>query len=397
VIGVILMNELVTYDRMVLAIQEAYTIDDARAIMDKAEQLRVYAKRAKDKKNECKAAAIRIRAERRGGQLLSEMENAQTGPRVRCPDGTKYRSGTPTLNELGVTKKESAKWQKLAGIPDEQFEGALNSQDIPTTLGTLSGFVSAQARKGSRELDEIVAGIDEPETPRDHHQILNEDFLTFAPQYDGPRFNLIHCDFPYGIDSDESGQNPSGYDDSAAVHEALLDCLVTHRDRLCADSCHIMFWCATNDYIPKFKFLTERFGFEVEPAPLVWIKPNTGIVPDRLRRPRRVYEWAFLASRGHRAIANVRPNALASPATKTVGHPHEKPEWMLTHFFEMLVDDTTVLLDPTAGSGSAIRAARSLGAKYALGLEKDPEHWEAANKALTESMQLEDIMNGLTN
>lgn len=55
---------------------------------------------------------------------------------------------------------------------------------------------------------------------------------------------------------------------------------------------------------------------------------------------------------------------------------------MLTHFLRMVVDDTTRMLDPTAGSGNAVRIASELGAAYALGLELNPEFAEVARSNL---------------
>ena len=63
-------------------------------------------------------------------------------------------------------------------------------------------------------------------------------------------------------------------------------------------------------------------------------------------------------------------------------HPSTKPEPMLRHFFQMFVDETTRLLDPTCGGGSALRAAESLGAKQVLGLEMEMEYFESAKSAL---------------
>jgi len=54
---------------------------------------------------------------------------------------------------------------------------------------------------------------------------------------------------------------------------------------------------------------------------------------------------------------------------------------MLKHFLEMLVDETTTVLDPTCGSGMALRVAEELGARRVLGLEIDPSHADTALKA----------------
>jgi len=38
----------------------------------------------------------------------------------RSPNGT-----AETLRDLGISKKQSAKWQQLADVPEEDFEAAL--------------------------------------------------------------------------------------------------------------------------------------------------------------------------------------------------------------------------------------------------------------------------------
>ena len=71
----------------------------------------------------------------------------------------------------------------------------------------------------------------------------------------------------------------------------------------------------------------------------------------------------------------------------------EKPEPMLRHFFGMLVDENTVLLDPTCGSGSALRAANSLGARFVLGLERNAEFAGIAQDALARARKLKEVTN----
>jgi hypothetical protein len=63
----------------------------------------------------------RMRAERRAGECLRDM--AERGER-RGPHGNNLSSdeGTQKLSDLGVTKKQSHNWQKLAEMPDEAFE-----------------------------------------------------------------------------------------------------------------------------------------------------------------------------------------------------------------------------------------------------------------------------------
>jgi Zn ribbon nucleic-acid-binding protein len=89
------------------------------------------ARQSKNTELERQAATIRLRAERRGGELLREMpkaKGAQGNPGgqgakiVRLHDGT-----AQTLDDLGISKRQSSDWQKLAAIPEEKFRNEVAS------------------------------------------------------------------------------------------------------------------------------------------------------------------------------------------------------------------------------------------------------------------------------
>lgn len=221
--------------------------------------------------------------------------------------------------------------------------------------------------------------------------LLNEDFHEWAASYTGPRFNFIHCDFPYGVGADAHDQGQAaamgGYDDSPDVYWALVGSLATAMDNVVADSAHLMFWFSM-DYYHDTKVALEEMGWSVNPFPLIWFKnDNTGILPDPSRGPRRVYETAFLASRGDRLIVRAKSNVFAHPGKDKSIHMSEKPVPMLKHFMEMFVDDYSRVLDPTAGSGNALKAASSLGAPTVLGLERDLEFFARSSAAYFEGDQ----------
>jgi DNA modification methylase len=139
----------------------------------------------------------------------------------------------------------------------------------------------------------------------------------------------------------------------------------------------MMFWFSMNHYDFTKQFLTSM-GWNLNPFPLIWHKSdNAGILVDPNRGPRRTYETCFLATRGDRKIVQAVANSYSGPTSKIV-HPSEKPREMLQHFFRMLVDNSTVFLDPTCGSGNAVYIARRLGANTVLGLEKDENFYKAA-------------------
>ena len=61
---------LTRYDAACRALAAAKTTDEVKGIRDTAEAMRAYARQAKNKQLEVDAAEIRIRAERRLGELI---------------------------------------------------------------------------------------------------------------------------------------------------------------------------------------------------------------------------------------------------------------------------------------------------------------------------------------
>lgn len=229
--------------------------------------------------------------------------------------------------------------------------------------------------------------LPEPVSTRPLVPILNESFLEWAPAYTGQKFNFIHCDFPYGVNADKHAQGASaefgGYDDSLDVYVQLLECLAMSMDNAVSSYSHLIFWFSMDHYEMTRERLTQM-GWRVNPFPLVWHKTdNSGILPDPNRGPRRIYETAFFCSRGDAKIVQAVGNCVGHANTKAI-HMSEKPVDMLTHFMRMVVDENTRLLDPTCGSGNALRAAKRLGAPTVAGLEINPEFYQAAVEAWNE-------------
>jgi hypothetical protein len=75
-----------------------------------------------EKTTERKAREIRIRAERKTGELLKETK--QNGTRQGQGQPKKETSkGTTFLSDLGITRDQSSKWQQLAEIPEDAPKG----------------------------------------------------------------------------------------------------------------------------------------------------------------------------------------------------------------------------------------------------------------------------------
>lgn len=116
---------LVRYDAARRALAAAHRVDEVKAIRDKAEAVRVYAKQAGDFELQNQACEIRIRAERRAGELLVDMQTS--GERQAKERGRPTKVSSPTtLPKLGITRDQSSKWQRLARmIDDATFDKAV--------------------------------------------------------------------------------------------------------------------------------------------------------------------------------------------------------------------------------------------------------------------------------
>ena len=216
--------------------------------------------------------------------------------------------------------------------------------------------------------------------------ILHADFTKWSEEIQMDPFNLVHCDFPYGVNAgDTKGQSGAGgyghYDDKPDIYFDLISTFLKNQNNFIGPSAHLIFWYSL-DYHQETVDLFRGGGWVVNPFPLVWFKSdNTGILPDANRGPRRVYETALFMTRGDRKIVRAVGNCTPCGVNKEF-HVSEKPKKMLEHFLRMLVDETTVMLDPTAGSGNAVYVAEQLGASRSLGLERNEEFAARARENL---------------
>lgn len=291
-----------------------------------------------------------------------------------------------TANAIGLSLPHVNHYLTVAGeLHHERVASA-------GTLREAQNVVERQRARSNKSSLENLLGIKVTEPPKPSldpsNTILQLDFLSWLQAYQGPKFNFLHCDFPYGIQVFDGpqgqGSSPDLYEDHPDIYFSLLEALCHNINKIMSLSGHLMFWFSQrhlNKTLELFDTLCKP-KFKFCQFPLIWLKSdNHGISPDPRRLPRHIYETCLFGYRGDRQVVQVTSDAYSCHTNSSL-HPHTKPEAMLRHFFSMLVDEHTLFLDPTCGSGSSLRAADSLGAKYILGLEKEPTFCETARKEL---------------
>lgn len=124
----------VSYQKAVTAIKECDAIDEAKDWADKMSALALYYKQSKDKTLEDYAKRIRIRAERRMGELLRQFDGK--GNNQYSKEGTDATDGKLTqknvAENIGLSERQQLQSVRLSNIPEETFNQMVDSENVPT-------------------------------------------------------------------------------------------------------------------------------------------------------------------------------------------------------------------------------------------------------------------------
>jgi N6-adenosine-specific RNA methylase IME4 len=258
-------RELVLLGKAERMLAEATTIDEIKHIRDTAEAARGYSKKIGLSQDiTVHAAAIKVNAERKLGQLLKTTElatgapgNQHTGKKVnRSQDAT----GPIRLKDLGITKSDSSRAQQVASLPEASFARYVNqcveSRQEPTTAGLLR-LVKHQAVN-----DTIIPEANSPKGfVRDLHKLIAE----------GRKFSTIYADPPWKYDNQGTRAATNNHYPTMTVDQIAAEPVA----QLAADNCHLHLW-TTNGFLPAAFSIIEAWGFEYKSC-FVWIKPTLGI------------------------------------------------------------------------------------------------------------------------
>lgn len=279
---------------------------------------------------------------------------------------------------------EGTKEQKTAAL--EAMLSGSSLEDIETAEGVDPFAILDVGEMAAASLREAVA--DELAEAAGESPILTADFIEWAQLYEGPKFDVLHVDFPYGKEYKGSNTRRTGrahiaplYKDDPDVLWELLETLLEHQDRIAFPVAHCLFWFDMEYYTPIRASFEQAGWTTVQPYPLIWAKPYQGVASDTKRRPRHCYETALLFSRGDRRLVRVEQDFFEGRKEEGL-HLNQKSIKMLKQFLSIVVDEHTAVLDPTCGSGTALAASRALGAKRILGLELDSSNAEVARFVL---------------
>lgn len=120
------VNTLAKVSEARRALASAQTLEDVLAIRDQAKALEACLKIVGESLEAANdAAEVKLRAERKAGEMLATRSDAR-GRNQHTAEDADIVSGS-SLGELGVSEKQSSRWQREAAVDDETFENYLAS------------------------------------------------------------------------------------------------------------------------------------------------------------------------------------------------------------------------------------------------------------------------------
>lgn len=265
------MNALSRYDTARQALAEAKDLGEVIEIVDKAVAIKEYARRAKDRELELNAGELRIRAERKLGQMLVEIkETSGLNEGARGQLAGRDASGSsvaappedqrPRLVELGIDKKLSARAQRLAVFDEGDFgDRVLQWRDRGAAAPKVTTDLLREAEQAGRRATHATKVYDGAKT---------EDLVALAAS--GFRAGAILADPPWHF----TARSERGEGRSASTHyttDAIEAIKALPIRQLAAEDCVLFMWMV--DWCPKDALdVIEAWGFAHKTTAFTWAK-----------------------------------------------------------------------------------------------------------------------------
>lgn len=289
----------------------AASLDEVKSLVDRAEVIRVAARKAgamRDIQND--AAEYKLDAERKAGQMLAQLERnpgirTDLEPRGSLTRGSEYRE---TLRAADIDESAAKRWQRIAAIPEDEYE-AYKADARSKGEVTESGAVKLARQRAKAEKVATIAAQPVADLPQD---------VTFP---------VLLADPPWRYDyaEDTTRQIENHYptmplDDIAALKVPA------------ADDAVLFMWTTSPKLREAFTVL-DGWGFTYRTC-MVWVKDKIGMG----YYARQQHELLFIASRGKLPVpepSDRPPSVFHGARTAHSAKPpivHELIERMYPHY-----------------------------------------------------------------
>lgn len=200
--------------------------------------------------------------------------------------------------------------------------------------------------------------------------------------------NLFVTDPPWGIDMDDAVEDRGStsmkavgtYEDGKSVIPLLKE-VIKEMYRVGHEHCYVVMFCGVRHWL-EISEAFRKAGFSIYSKMLIWVKTrsaeslNLNISRSHAPAiwPNSAYDAMVLARKGQPTLAQMgRPDVFFSPPVPSNERIHQaqKPLFLLEEIIRRFYHPGTnpLLIDPFAGSGSTLTAARRVGIKKYFGFE----------------------------
>ena len=249
------MTALVKYDAARRALAEARDVDEVKDIRDKAEALRLYAKQKNDIELEKWTAEIKLRAQRKIGEISRGLEKGKGQGRGQVlPTGGKYKKDT--LKAAGVSTSAANRCEEIAEIPEQLFDTYIEKKTKATQPVSAKEVVqmTGTPMRRDKKLDKIRA--------------KNKPLPTGI----GP-FNVIYADPPWTYEHGMMSQSRHFENNYPTETTAMIAGIAV--GKITADDCILFLWTTSPKLEEAFDVIG-AWGFKYQTS-AVWIKPSIGM------------------------------------------------------------------------------------------------------------------------
>jgi N6-adenosine-specific RNA methylase IME4 len=238
-------------------LKEARDLPEVTKVMREAEMLRAWARQAefsRDVQNDW--AALKLDAERKAGDMLTKMElnNGRPKEKVSLTGTVPVRDTfSPRLADLGLNRKQSSTWQRIAKIPTPTYEAYKTEAQESGKEITESGALRIAAEIEREERRSELAGLSQT-------IVLSGD----------KRYAVLYADPPWRYDFSETETRRIENHYPTMENDEIAQLAVPAADDA------ILFMWATNPKLREAFAVLDGWGFEYV-TNMVWIKDRIGM------------------------------------------------------------------------------------------------------------------------
>lgn len=386
------------YDQMRSALVQAHSIDDVKEIRGKAEALRQYAKQAGESlENQNMIAEIKLRAERRAGELLREMPKQDGGDAMRARSHHVTEVVIPpSLDDLGITKMQSSRWQSIASLPEAVFEAEIieaKAQNMELTSAGMLKVAQEMRREAVREQRQAARVVGARKDVRCSLYVARAENIPVQDE----SVDIIITSPPYNLGDDLWPMGGGGRVARDGIEYALHDDDMPQAEyerwqvevlrelyRVAKPGASLFYnhkaRTLQGRMIPPMQWLLSRDNPWTLRQEIIWDRKSTHNHNATLFWPidERIY-WLTKGAPTLRSSAIGQPTIWSEfgPIAHT-WHPAPFTDKLPRMLLEAVgVDGDTVVLDPFAGSCTTIRVALEMGCQ-AIGVDVSREYLERA-------------------